>query len=227
MKKYHIDNLFIEITRRCNMRCEHCLRGAAQRVDIQSGYVSEFLKQVSSVYSLTITGGEPSLNVEGILHLLKELKKNKVSVEYFYIVTNGSKSTMSQKFVDACIDLYKYQDLKSTDSNFMPMLQMSDDEYHNQKLHHKVVEALDVYKFFSVRKNRYTRDNLLKEGRSRYGRKLLISDLTIEDDERILGDVYLNALGYITTDCDMSYKTQNKKKICHYSKFPEYLQSVS
>lgn len=37
-----LESLVVEITRRCNMKCPHCLRGNAQRVDIgffsSSGY---------------------------------------------------------------------------------------------------------------------------------------------------------------------------------------------
>lgn len=226
MEKVRIDNLIIEITRRCNMRCEHCMRGAAQRVDIQKKYITEFLHNVDSIYTLSITGGEPSLNVDGIRFLLKELKRLKIEVNNFYIVTNGSRSSMSQPFIDVCMDLYRHQEQKVSDGEYYPMLQMSDDEYHNQELHHKVVGTLDVYKFFSVRNNRYNKDNLLKEGRSKYGKTKTICPLSI-DDEQVEGDVYLNALGYITSDCDMSYKTQSRKKLCHYSEFMQYLKTIA
>lgn len=32
--KAYVSSLIIEITRRCNMACEHCLRGNAQNLDI-------------------------------------------------------------------------------------------------------------------------------------------------------------------------------------------------
>ena len=30
----HICNLIIEITRRCNLQCDHCLRGNAESIDL-------------------------------------------------------------------------------------------------------------------------------------------------------------------------------------------------
>ena len=34
----NIDSLIIEVTRKCNMQCEHCLRGAAQRKTIDDNH---------------------------------------------------------------------------------------------------------------------------------------------------------------------------------------------
>ena len=28
------DNIMIEVTRRCNLRCEHCMRGEPQNIDM-------------------------------------------------------------------------------------------------------------------------------------------------------------------------------------------------
>jgi MoaA/NifB/PqqE/SkfB family radical SAM enzyme len=38
-----VDSVVIEITRRCNMCCAHCLRGDAEAVDIQEKYIDAFL----------------------------------------------------------------------------------------------------------------------------------------------------------------------------------------
>ena len=40
----HIDNLYFEVTRRCNMKCGHCLRGCAQKVDLTIDIVDRFLR---------------------------------------------------------------------------------------------------------------------------------------------------------------------------------------
>ena len=34
MKKIAVDQLCVEVTRRCNMSCMHCMRGQAQNVDM-------------------------------------------------------------------------------------------------------------------------------------------------------------------------------------------------
>jgi len=59
----HIDNLYFEVTRRCNMKCGHCLRGCAQKVDLTIDIVDRFLRlnEVTSIGRIGFSGGEPSL----------------------------------------------------------------------------------------------------------------------------------------------------------------------
>lgn len=42
-------DVVIEITRRCNMCCAHCLRGDAEAVDIQERYIDAFLDSFADV----------------------------------------------------------------------------------------------------------------------------------------------------------------------------------
>lgn len=58
----NVYNLVIEVTRRCNMCCTHCLRGDAQDLDI-SDEVLETVARNIQPSSVTFTGGEPSLNI--------------------------------------------------------------------------------------------------------------------------------------------------------------------
>lgn len=225
-QKYSIRELMVEITRKCNMSCDHCLRGAAQNVNIKPEFITTMLEQVSQVSTLTITGGEPSLNVKGIRFLLNELKRLSVPVEAFYIATNGSKSSISPEFMQVCMDLYQYQELRGRWSEDIIMLQMSDDYFHDQELHGEVVDTLSMFSFFSVRNNNYNGGRgLIEQGRQEYGRELNIYPLSIDDDV-VDGDVYLNALGNITSCCDMSYKTQHYKKLCSVQNFSEYIESI-
>lgn len=62
-------DVVIEVTRRCNMCCAHCLRGDAEAVDIQERYIDAFLDSFANagyISSLTFTGGEISLNIPAI-----------------------------------------------------------------------------------------------------------------------------------------------------------------
>ena len=65
MRIYSANSVFIEVTRRCNMCCAHCLRGDAENIDIQEKYIDAFLdsfEKGACISSLTFTGGEISLN---------------------------------------------------------------------------------------------------------------------------------------------------------------------
>lgn len=40
----YVNYLAIEVTRRCNMKCNHCLRGDAQNLDISTAVLSGIAK---------------------------------------------------------------------------------------------------------------------------------------------------------------------------------------
>ena len=127
MRELYIKNLCIEITRRCNMRCTHCMRGDAESVDIPLKHISNLLRHVRHIHHFNITGGEPSLNVRAIRHILERVRAYGITVNDFYIVTNGSATSRSEEFIEACAALYEYQEEKEQDSGHM--LEMSDDRF--------------------------------------------------------------------------------------------------
>ena len=73
-----LNNVVIEVTRNCQLWCAHCLRGDAQNITISKEILDDFLSQVDWIYTLTITGGEPSLFDLEILHYNSLLTKIKV-----------------------------------------------------------------------------------------------------------------------------------------------------
>ena len=146
MRELYIKNLCIEITRRCNMRCTHCMRGDAESVDIPLKHISNLLRHVRHIHHFNITGGEPSLNVRAIRHILERVRAYGITVNDFYIVTNGSATSRSEEFIEACAALYEYQEEKEQDSGHM--LEMSDDRFHDPAEHAATLAALSPYPFF-------------------------------------------------------------------------------
>ena len=55
LKKLTINDLTVEVTQRCNMKCRHCLRGDAQDVDIFLSDIDGLLNQTEAIGQLTIT----------------------------------------------------------------------------------------------------------------------------------------------------------------------------
>lgn len=70
-----IQNLVLEVTRRCNMACEHCLRGDAQNMDMSKEIIDEVLKSCNGINSVTFAGGEPSLNISIIRYFFEQAEK--------------------------------------------------------------------------------------------------------------------------------------------------------
>ena len=145
MRELYIKNLCIEITRRCNMRCAHCMRGDAESVDISLKHISNLLRHVRHIHHFNITGGEPSLNVRAIHYILGRVRAYGITVNDFYIVTNGAATSRSGEFIAACAALYEYQEDKEQDSGHM--LEMSDDRFHDPAEHAATLAALSPYPF--------------------------------------------------------------------------------
>lgn len=89
MDKLTFDDLGIEITRRCNMTCGHCLRGEAENVHLSREYVDQLLAQTEMIGALDFFGGEPTLNVDIMEYILDQLYERGIPVLQFGMVTNG------------------------------------------------------------------------------------------------------------------------------------------
>jgi len=219
--KLKIERLSIEITRRCNMLCAHCMRGDAQNLDIYHSDIRNVLKNIGYIGHFNITGGEPSLNTKAIRYILKQLRGFEIEVYEFYIVTNGSKSSISKEFIGICSQLYDYQQKKDMQGSFR-MLEMSDDRFHDDTCHRQVITGLKKYPFFGLRGQA---DNifLFREGRSLAGTTNHINNLYISDGY-LKGDVYLNAEGMILGNGDLSYQRQEENILCHSGSFWSYVK---
>lgn len=222
MEKLKLKTLSIEITRRCNMSCSHCMRGDAQDLDISHKDIRHVLKNIRYTGYLIITGGEPSLNIKAIRYILKQVKHFGIEVYGFYIVTNGSQHSISDEFINICSGLYAYQQKKDMEGS-RHMLEMSDDRFHDGKLHRKVIRKLGKYPFFGLRGEA---DNifLYREGRSQTGITNYVRELYVCDGNFLKGDVYLNAEGMILSNGDLSYQRQTEHELCHSGSFWSYVK---
>lgn len=90
LQKYSFDGLYLEMTRKCNLRCEHCFCGEPQDITITKEIIDTFLSQVSVIGRLTLGGGEPFLELDMIEYLLKALVKHEVPVLSINIIHNGT-----------------------------------------------------------------------------------------------------------------------------------------
>ena len=142
------------------------MRGNAEAVDISLRHITNLLRHVRYIHHFNITGGEPSLNVRAIRHILERVRAYDITVNDFYIVTNGSATSRSEEFIEACAALYEYQEEKEQDSGHM--LEMSDDRFHDPAEHAATLAALSPYPFFGVR-GQAERIFLFREGRSTEG----------------------------------------------------------
>ena len=199
----------IEVTRNCNMWCEHCLRGDPQKRVIKKEYIYQFLSKISDMGTLNITGGEPSLVPHKIDEIIDVALYTGTDIQNFYIVTNGKRLT--KPFFDAVERLYGY-----CSDNEISSLAISKDRFHEEVYHsYNTEEYLEYLNDVGIlsKKEVYT---VIPEGRG-WGlaprhdcgpeREKFEFD---ENGEGITeGNIYLNAKGNIIAGCDWSYESQD------------------
>lgn len=83
-------NMTIEVTRRCNMHCNHCMRGDAQNKDFNSSVLLSLPKEYDEIKTLCFTGGEPFLVPRIIQECLEIFRLKKIKIQNIIIVTNES-----------------------------------------------------------------------------------------------------------------------------------------
>jgi len=211
-----VDNLIIEITRRCNKACYFCLRGEAQNIDISDEILETFLKRFSYINTLTITGGEPSLAPQKIMRIIEIIKQNRISLNSFYIATNGEEA--SSEFVNSLLQLY----LECEDPEMSSVDISNTDNYDEYS---DAVRTLQVFRFTNLKYNDYSEANWIDEGLAQengVGKRavsvypIVVKESEYDDISIEEGDIYLNALGDIIGCCNLSYESQDDYTICHY-----------
>jgi organic radical activating enzyme len=214
MKKYHYADVVLEVTRRCNMKCAHCLRGCAQNVDMSQDIVDTFLDSVESIGSLVFTGGEPVINAELIIHIIDRIIDENIPLEYFYMVTNAG--VFNEELYHKMIELYAYVENKYLSNVFV-----SFDKYHDQSEEIDKFSArwksLEFYgdAFERIDDNNFS-DNLISDGMAKENNIGTVNyhynDMKVENNH-VWSKFYLNAKGYILSDYNMSYKTQAENSL--------------
>lgn len=87
--KLHYLNLMLEVTRRCELRCEHCMRGEPQDLDMSDEILEKVFSQVDGIYHLSLTGGEPFLVPEVIEKMVDIIIEKGIKVWRCTSVDNG------------------------------------------------------------------------------------------------------------------------------------------
>lgn len=207
-----LGNLAIEVTRRCNMNCAHCLRGNAQNMDIDYSYIDKLLENVSTINYITFTGGEPSLNVAAIDYTLKKCQEKNISVGGFYIVTNAKQNTI--ELAIAALKWYAFVD--SFDREYTCGITVSQDMFHDY-IDDSNIDVLEGLAFFSKddKKTDFNSATLINEGRAKELSSVAFSKRELPEKylEIDMGNgvitiesmIYLSANGDIRTDCDTAY----------------------
>ena len=89
LKKYKYDELMIEITRKCNMKCAYCLRGDAQNVTMSKEVIDKIFEDAVDCKQVLFTGGEPLLALDEIEYFVDKILKSNWTTKNIAMTING------------------------------------------------------------------------------------------------------------------------------------------
>lgn len=209
----------LEVTRKCNFKCTHCLRGNAQNKTMRADIIYNFFQHVDSIGTLTIGGGEPSLAVPTLHVILDAIMRWNVNVENIFMVTNGKRVSVPllnifSQLLDVCSD------------NGLSAFTISNDIYHTEQrgfIRHPYdyVDKLYEYDITIPEDKIYEHttektNNWLARGRAKnwgqrhdeYLDNLRLNDL--ENPTAIYGEMYVCHNGDVVGDANMAYNDMKK-----------------
>lgn len=125
-----IEHLTVEITRRCQLKCAHCLNGDAQNVDMSAEIIDKLLDSVCSIGTLFFTGGEPTINLGGMRYFLDKIKSNNIALYKLQFITNGCE--VSEDIINLIKEYYEYITYDKTYGVHKIIISISNDIYHKQ-----------------------------------------------------------------------------------------------
>lgn len=208
----YVNSLMIEVTRRCNMCCKHCLRGESQSLDISNETIKGIINQVDIISSVTFTGGEPTLNLEAIRYFFEEADRQGKLPSSFWLATNGKVNQL--ELAQILLQWYPKMDEKECCG-----VAVSEDPFHEIN-EDNIMKGLV---FYDDSKTHAAEDKLnwiINEGRAKQngiGRRERCSDITAIDVDFVCEDyigvdfLYVSANGNIIGDCDYSYEEIDKR----------------
>lgn len=89
--KINFLTLALQVTRRCNLKCDLCGKGEPQNIDITTEIIDKTFDEIQHYYisDLRLNGGETFLNPEIITYILEQIEKRNIMVNRIFIFTNG------------------------------------------------------------------------------------------------------------------------------------------
>ena len=220
----------LELTRRCDMTCSHCLRGDAQGVDMSEHTLITALRLFEGVTSeIGIGGGEPTLKPALLSRLRHSIIWTGIFPDTITLVTNGKR--LVKEIANVEYDDYdEYGDMIAGPANDAIRelswnadieISVSVDRWHGTEATQRLNTIESSFEYFpKVRvssQGPVSPSNLIGIGRAKGYRAL---EVYLAEECHDIGSyqmMYVTVKGDIYISCDMSYKMYDsltRSKIC-------------
>lgn len=221
--KVYVSTLIIEVTRRCNMCCRHCLRGESQNLDMSRETIKEIISKLDGFDSVIFTGGEPTLNLDAIRYFFEEAERQNKLPAMFWLATNGKANQL--ELAEILLQWYPKMDDKDCCG-----VAVSEDPFHETS-DENIMKGLIFYDNSKTHTAEESFDWVINEGNAKQngvGRRdrYLDPSIYIESADKNHIDVeslYVSANGNIIGDCDYSYLEIDKNARTTLRNLQEYL----
>ena len=145
MKQVYIQNLALLITDRCNLNCDHCMRGKKYDNNMSEQIIKTSLEQICKIDTLLLGGGEPSVAFLPLYHLLKYIENNKIDIDQIVTIINGT--IYSPDFLELLDEINSH----NIDIKFF----ISSDKYHDNELKRLELQKEYIDNLIKYRKNKF------------------------------------------------------------------------
>lgn len=145
-------DLEIILTQKCNMLCEHCMRGdSVTKQDITEEVLDALFSKFCYIDNLALGGGEITLVPEVINLLTQKLKEHKVTVHHVNFTSNGTIATNEvlnalynlREYVVSCDKLPRLFEIQEKE---VPMyVCFSLDDYHLNQILNKNIQIETIF----------------------------------------------------------------------------------
>lgn len=226
MTKLVLNFLAFEITRRCNIKCGHCMRGDAQNINISKEYINNFFNTSNNHFifklidNICFTGGEPTLYPEIIIYTINKIIDENIPVKNISMATNG------QLFIPELVKAFnKFNEY----SNLRLLKDINQNQFYSEQLqklliesikdnHVKIIFSTDDFhapiskeikeSYYSLAKglkifeHTVANENILKSGYSKVGKEVKPCEGKYDIDEN---NIYFYELLYLTAKGDLLF----------------------
>lgn len=144
----------LEVTRKCNLRCEHCMRGEPQNLNMSDEILEEVFRQIDHVSHLSLTGGEPFLAPHVLEKMVDIIIDRNIKVFRCTTVDNGTiLNELGIRSIQALNRLGEYiynsvwgEDTRNDPEQKLPIsVSISNSQYHKNDIQ----KAIDFYKLYA------------------------------------------------------------------------------
>lgn len=216
-----VRSIALEVTRRCNNKCIHCMRGDAQNIDMSRDTVDDLLERKRHVFlKLVFSGGEPLLNEDLIVYSIDKIISKEIPVFQIEITTNGK--IYSKRVVDKLKEFRRYlesrfQELRGfRERDNIACIRISNDQFHEvlESVMGKYLEEEEL-SVITTGKIDELEDELLLTGRAKnnffgmdFNYELIDINVRVLKSNTMLleNEFYITAIGNVTTQGDGTYE---------------------